>query len=289
MKISKLIVVLISFVGALIIAILAPFYTWLSVALISSLVFSFVSFCCLFFIKKEVKFKMSALNILYFYVLSAFILEVLFYLLYISGILEHFRDIESAKNFILSFGALAWIVFFVVQYLQVVILPIPAQITIIAGVFIFGAFQTFLITTLAVVLGSLTCFFIGRGLQKKVLYKIFEKQKVDKYLKLMSSKGKILLPAFFLLPVFPDDLLCFVAGATTMSFKYFFWVSVIVRPITIACVCYLGSGKLIPFNSWGIPVWCVLGLIVLACIVLLLKYQEEIEQWMINRVKTTKK
>ena len=173
----------------------------------------------------------------------------------------------------------AWLFFFLIQFAQVVILPIPAQLTTIAGVLIFGPLITFIISGIAIVLGSFVCFAIGRHFGVKIAYKIATKETVDKYRNLLTKKGKVLLPIMFLLPAFPDDLMCFVAGTTKIKWLYFIVVVIITRLIGIGLTCWFGSGEIIPFHGWGIPVWIALGVFFSFAIYFLIKYQEFVEDW----------
>lgn len=205
----------------------------------------------------------------------------LFVIFYYTGLLSHFSSLEEARAWFESFGAWTWIIFFLIQVAQVVILPIPSQITTIAGVLIFGAWKTFVISAVAIVLASYLCFGIGRWVGVKVAYKIASKETVDKYRNLLTKKGRLLLPIMFLFPAFPDDLLCFIAGTTKMTWRYFIIITLLTRLVGIACICWLGSGDLIPFSGWGIPVWIVIGILMAIAIFILIKYQEQIEDWII--------
>lgn len=224
------------------------------------------------------------------------ILEVFIILVYLileySGLLQHFTSIEAARNWFKSFGAWAWAIFFLIQVAQVIILPIPAQITTIAGVLIFGGWLAFLISALAVIIGSFVAFAIGRSLGVKVAYKISSKETVDKYRTLLTKKGVLLLPIMFIFPLFPDDLLCFIAGTTEMTWLYFIVVTLLTRTFGIGCICLFGSGDIIPFSGWGIPVWIILIILLIVVAFFLLKYQNKITDWIIkvfgkNRKKQT--
>lgn len=285
----KIIGISLLMIAGIVTAILAPFYEWLSICLCAILPMCFVAYFCLSVVPKKNKKCENFKKIFALIIIVLTILEIVFYVFFLTGILEHFRDIESAKNWIQSFGAISWIIFFIVQFLQVVILPIPAQVTIIAGVLIFGPLQTFIISSSVVILGSIVCFFIGRLCGNKVLYLLFEKDTADHYRNLLSKRGRILLPLFFLLPIFPDDLLCFASGATSMTFRCFLLITAIFRPVAIACICWVGSGKLIPFSSWGIPVWIVLIILLSAIMFLLFKYQKNLEEWIVNKFSKAKK
>lgn len=209
--------------------------------------------------------------------------------LYYSGLLVHFESKETLQALIESFGAWGPIIFFVLELAQVILIPFPAQITTLAGIFAFGALKAFFISSLAIISGSIIAFAIGRSLGVPVLYKISNKEKVDKYRKIISKKGRMLLPIMFLFPMFPDDLLCFIAGTTTMSWTYFIIVTLATRLIGVGCICLFMGGDLIPFSGWGIPVWIVLIALLVTTALILLKYQDKIEQFIIDKFTKQKK
>lgn len=262
--------------GNILISWFAPFYLLWSIlfTVSSGLVLAFNLFTYI------TNHKWNKLAIFLF--ISNLVIIVAFLALYYTGLLEHFSSVETARAWFEGFGVLAWLIFFLIQISQVVLIPIPAQITIIAGVIIFGAFITFVISSVAVVIGSIICFAIGRSMGVPIAYKISSKERVDKYRNLLNKRGKILLPIMFLFPVFPDDLLCFIAGTTAMTWRYFITITVITRIIGIAFICWFGSGDLIPFTGWGIPVWIVIGILMAIVVFLLFKYQDIIEKKIIQ-------
>lgn len=201
----------------------------------------------------------------------------------------HFASIEDARAWFESFGAWAWIIFFLIQLLQVIILPIPAQVTTVAGIAFLGPWKTFFISSVAVMLGSFIAFAFGKFFGIKIAYKIAKKETVDKYRELLNKKGRMILPIMFLFPLFPDDLLCFIAGTTTMSWLYFSIITLVTRLVGIACTCFFLSGDIIPFSGWGIPVWIVIAIALIVTAILLLKYQDKIEKFIINTFVPNKK
>ena len=79
----------------------------------------------------------------------------------------------------------------------------------------------------------------------------------------------IVLLVMLLFPFFPDDMLCMAAGLTKMTFKFFIIAVVLTRPVMIAFVSYFGTGKIIPFSGWGIPVWISMFVFMVALLYLL--------------------
>lgn len=262
---------------------ISPFYLWIKIvgSVASAVLFALILAFSL------LKNKYLSLTLMLNFLLTGLI--IMLAILYFTGLIEHFRDIDSAREWFDSFGVVAWLIFFIVQILQVVALPIPAQITTIAGVLIFGSLQCFVISALAIILGSIICFGIGKWVGVKVAYKIADKDTVDKYRKLISKRGTILLPIAFLFPLFPDDLLCFLAGATTMSFKSFFIITLLTRTVGVACICWLGSGDIIPFSGWGVPVWIALIICVVIITAILFKNQDKVEEVIVNKITKNNK
>lgn len=275
-KILLLIILGILNVGAIVISWVAPFYLLWSIVFTVCSAFSYIFYLITSLINHKWKKLALVINI------AVLAVVLIFTIFYYTGLLSHFSSLEEAQKWFESFGVWAWLIFFIIQVLQVVVLPIPAQITTIAGVIIFGPLITFIISAIAIILGSFLCFAIGRHLGVKIAYKVASKETVDKYRNLLTKKGRILLPVMFLFPVFPDDLLCFVAGTTKMTWPYFIIVTLLTRLIGVACICWFGSGELIPFHGWGIPVWIVLGILMAVVLFLLFKYQEQFEEWIIK-------
>lgn len=195
-----------------------------------------------------------------------------------SGALDKIDDIEDLKTTIRSYGSLSIIALFIVQFLQATILPIPSIITTIAGVLVFGAWQCFFISILAITAGSIVSFYMGRYLGKGIIkWIVGEKDFIKLENKL--TKGKYVYFLMMIFPLFPDDILCLMAGVTNMSFKFFFITNIITRPLSLLCLCFLGSGTLIPFSGWGIPVWIVLIIALIILTFVAIKYQVEIENY----------
>ena len=58
--------------------------------------------------------------------------------------IDLFRDANKLKEYILSFGRLAPIIFGIIQFLQVIISPIPGNLTTVVGGALFGFWNSFI-------------------------------------------------------------------------------------------------------------------------------------------------
>ena len=180
---------------------------------------------------------------------------------------KYFKDFNTIKSVILSTGNFGIAVYFFITVCQVVFLPIPAAVTILIGVAIYGSAIAFLVSLIGTFIGSAICFLLGKTFGRRLVNWMIGKETADKYANLLNEKGKWAFTLMLIFPFFPDDTLCIIAGTTSMSARFFFLNILFARPLTIAFISFFGSGEIIPYKGWGIPVWiaifvlCVLVLI----------------------------
>ena len=200
----------------------------------------------------------------------ALVLVLGYFVLVWTGVWENINSVEKIKNFILSFGFYGRLAFVVLQFLQVTIIPIPSAILTIAGAIIYGPLEATLLSLAGILLGSFVAFLLGRTFGKKIVNFMVGKETCNKWRKGL-GKAKYSFLVMMLLPFFPDDILCLVAGMTDMSWDFFAVCQFIARPINIVVTCFVGSGEIIPYHGWGLVVWGVI--ILLVGIILFLKFR----------------
>ena len=212
------------------------------------------------------------------------------YFLKVSGFLNKIDSVEALRKYVESYGKNAVWIFIILQFLQVVVLPIPAVITVAAGVLLFGAFKSAVYSCIGIIVGSLVAFFIGKVFGYKVAKWLVGKENLDKWLNVIKGKDKIILTFMFLFPFFPDDVLCFVAGITTMSPLFFIIMIFITRIISVFASCYSINGSIIPFNTWwGLVLWGIFVAVTVVLAVLIYKKGDKIECWFKARKNIAKK
>lgn len=213
----------------------------------------------------------------------ALVLLVLF-MLKKSGFLERVDSIDSFRDYIASFGNLAVIVFIILQFLQVVVLPIPAFITVGAGVLLFGPLVGAIYSCIGIIAGSIVAYFIGRVLGYKVAAWLVGEKNLDKGLNAIKGKDKVVLTFMFLFPFFPDDVLCFVAGLTSISPLFFIVMIFITRIISVFATCFSMNNDIIPYNTWwGICLWVLFFALTIVLTIAIYKKGDKIEKLFTRR------
>lgn len=225
-------------------------------------------------------------------VLICAIFLVIFLILDHTGMWEKVNSVDALRKYIASFGNLAVFVFIIVQFLQVVLIPIPGTVTTLGGAIMFGPFWGAVYSYIGIVLGSIAAFLIGRIFGYKLVSWIVGKEQIKKGLKMIEKKSKVMFTLIFLLPFFPDDLICFVAGLTSMSLFSFIVIIAVTRIITIGLTCY--TIDLVQYFATqnvtlGIVILCI-GILITALLFFLgIKYGERIENFFKKKKDERKK
>ena len=211
------------------------------------------------------------------------IFAISYYIILKYNLISKFNSAEKIQAFLAKYGAYAGLIYILIQFLQVTIIPVPAAITTVAGVALFGFWQTFLYSIIGIMCGSMFAFFLGRRFGVKLIIWLCGQSVYEKYTKLTKGKDKIVLTMMFLFPFFPDDLLCIAAGITDMKYWEFFVIMLFTRPINILIMegAFKGISS-IPLTGYGIPIWIALIGCSLAIVAIAFKYCNNIEDILMN-------
>lgn len=207
-------------------------------------------------------------------------------------IYERFDTLEEFRIFINSYGGISKIVLIIAQMLQVTLVPIPSSLSIIVGDELFGFGWSYILCLIGVMLGSIMAFGFGRILGIKFANYLLGKKNLVRYQKIVKGKDKILLSLMFIFPFFPDDLLCIIAGLSTMSFGGFVFIMLVSRSISIFGTLLIKRGLLIivPFKGWGISIWAIFLILIICSMVYGIKNSERIENYVseiANKIKNS--
>lgn len=228
------------------------------------------------------KFKTNKILYLLF-IIYTIVIDIYIILLSI-GVLNVLSSVSSLKEYILSTKERGVIIYMLIQAAQVIFLPVPAAVICIVGSLVYGPFLGAIYCTAGILVGSYISYFIGKIFGHKLVSWIVGKDNVNKYSDIIQKRGKVFLGLAFLLPMFPDDILCLIAGITDMSFTSFFWITLITRPIGVICMSYFGSGSIIPFSGWGIYAWCGILVLAIGAVILISKYQDKMQDFILKKV-----
>ena len=136
--------------------------------------------------------------------------------------------------------------------------------------------------------GSVVAFALGRWVGYKAVCWVVGKDDLDKWLKKLKGKDYLLLSIMFLLPLFPDDVLCFIAGLSSMTWGYYLIMITVTRLISVSVTSF--SLQLIPFTTWwGIMIWVIIAVLVGFAFWFVCKYSNKIDRFIKDKFKPKKK
>lgn len=238
--------------------------------------------------EKELSLKAKILRTILVCVIIAAVVVLAYYILNWTGVWEQINSVEKLQNIILSWGFWGRFGFVMLSFLQVTFIPLPSTVTIIAGTLIYGPLQASLLSLAGILLGSMLAFLLGKVFGRRLVVFMVGEKTCKKWVDFLTN-AKYSFFIMMLLPIFPDDVLCLVAGLTNMSWTFFTLTNLIARPIGIFTVSYFGSGHLIPYHGWGLIVWAILIVLIIAVLILAYKYQKQIENFLLRIFRNKKK
>jgi uncharacterized membrane protein YdjX (TVP38/TMEM64 family) len=141
-----------------------------------------------------------------------------------------FRSPDSFRSWVQSTGPIAPLVFVGLQAAQVVVFFIPGEIPQVAGGYLFGVWQGSLLSLAGITLGASLNFLMARLLGLPFVYTLFGQQSVHRVWRIAeSSRARLAFFLFFLIPGVPKDVLCYVAGLSSLRLAPFLLYSTLGR------------------------------------------------------------
>ena len=149
---------------------------------------------------------------------------------------------QSIREYINQFGSASYLVFIMLQILQVIIAIIPGDFFHIAGGFNYGIPLGFLLSFIGLMAGTIIAFYISRLLGYRFIRKFISEEKISKMSKLINtSKGMIGIFIICLIPAIPKDILIYVAGLTPIKASRLFTVYFVSRIPNLLVLVSIGA------------------------------------------------
>jgi uncharacterized membrane protein YdjX (TVP38/TMEM64 family) len=155
--------------------------------------------------------------------------------------LPFLADPDWVRSTVAGFGPLAPLVFVALQALQVVFAPIPGQALGGVAGYLFGTWGGFLYSMIGVTIGSTAAFLLARRFGRPFVERTFDPEAIERFDAVADDAGAFALFALFLLPTFPDDVLCALAGVSAMRLRTLLALVVVGRAPSFAVVAYAGD------------------------------------------------
>ena len=164
--------------------------------------------------------------------LSGVIIALIFLVLLKYMIAQHITSVEDFRNFIGKFGIIGPVVLTIFQAIQVVVPVLPGYLGCAAGAMAFGTTVGFVCNYIGICAGSIASYFIARKFGIDVVLAMFSEKQYNKWSERLCKKKSYdnFLFVATLLPLFPDDFLCYFSGLIKMNAKRFVRIILLGKP-----------------------------------------------------------
>ena len=136
---------------------------------------------------------------------------------------------------------------------------IPGQALMVSSGYIYGFWGGMLISWTGLVAGGQMAFFLARWFGRPFAERWVTPAKLARWDGMARGKGVSFFAASLVLPVFPNDAMCYVAGLGKISPRCFLFANMLGRGIACLLASLVGAyGSRIP--AWGWTTGAVLAL-----------------------------
>ena len=155
---------------------------------------------------------------------------------------------EDLRDYIQSFGSAGWIVFLILQILQIFVALIPGELLETVAGFAFGPIWGTLLCYLGILIASSAVFLLTRNYGVKLVEVFVDIEKINQLRFLNTDKKRdLLIFLAFFIPGTPKDLLTYFVGLTEIKLGTFLVLSMIARIPSIVSSTFgghlLGEGE----------------------------------------------
>jgi len=155
----------------------------------------------------------------------AIVTAAIVYLLYYFDLYIYFTDRKKLVHFLTSFGPYSIIVFILFQILQVLVAPVPGEVTGLIGGYLYGPVLGTIYSTIGLSIGSWLAFILARTFGLPFVEKAVSNKIIQKYDHFMKHRGVVISFILFLIPGFPKDALCYIMGLSHIPLGTFLIIS----------------------------------------------------------------
>lgn len=177
--------------------------------------------------------------------------------------LRWFSDLEAVTASIKGYGLWGPVILCILFILQTFLAFIPGQALMVASGYVYGFSGGIMLTWVSLVLGGQVAFWLARRFGRPFAEQWISATVLDRWDKSSAGQGIIFYTVTLVMPFFPNDAMCYVAGLGNMSGRRFLLANILGRGIASLFTVIVGAfADQIPGLLWmAILVFIVLGLI----------------------------
>lgn len=187
-----------------------------------------------------------------------------------------FSHREYMQRWVVSLGPWGPLVSIALGVVQVLLAPIPGQFVGLLNGYLYGPGLGTLYSMIALLLGTTLAMMLARQFGRPLVERLIPPEKLRRWDQVIDRRGPLFLFLIFLVPVFPDDIICFLIGLSSLDLPQMIVLTVLGRLPGVFVSCWVGA------YAMGLPWWALIPLVggVVALAWTFWRYQEAVENWM---------
>ena len=191
------------------------------------------------------------------------ILALWFYRAPLLASLRWFSDLDAVTASIRGYGLWGPAILCVLFILQTFLAFIPGQALMVASGYVYGFSGGVMITWASLVLGGQMAFWLARRYGRPFAEKWISTSILDRWDRSAAGQGIGFYVVTLVMPFFPNDAMCYVAGLGNMSHRRFLIANALGRGIASVLTVIVGAfADQIPSLIWiAIITFVILGII----------------------------
>jgi uncharacterized membrane protein YdjX (TVP38/TMEM64 family) len=161
-------------------------------------------------------------------------------------------------------------IFFTICFLQPILLPFPEAATVGAGSAVLGSFPAASISFAGTLSGIMIAYFIAKIGGQKLIRKWVKEHHIKQYERYVSRNEISILLILFVIPILPDEIICFGAGISGVSFMKFLIIAGVSKLITSFSLAYsvdLAQSLALNNTQLILLVIVILGIVMLTSVI----------------------
>ena len=179
------------------------------------------------------------------------------------NLLGWFGNREAVVNSIQGLGLWGPFVLIVLLVLQVFLAFIPGQALMVACGYIYGFWGGLLISWIGLFAGGQAAFFLARHYGRPFAERWIAPDVLSKWDKAAAGQGIVFFTLSLVLPIFPNDAMCYVAGLGNITSRRFTAANSLGRGLACLFMSAVGAfGSQLGWQAWVV----IAILVILTCL-----------------------
>jgi uncharacterized membrane protein YdjX (TVP38/TMEM64 family) len=177
--------------------------------------------------------------------------------------LSWFGSLEAITSSMESAGLWAPIVLFILFVLQVFLAFIPGQALMIACGYLYGFWGGFLLSWLSLVIGGEIAYMLARHYGRPFAEKWIASSVLERWYKAAAGQGIAFFAISLVMPLVPNDAMCYIAGLGTIRRLHFSIANALGRGMACLVTSAVGAyGGSISWQGWVIliAIFVIIGI-----------------------------